>query len=231
MERRPSLLLQEDSMKSRYIISLAALCSAWSLAAYADRDTGWEFGGDLIYQDSTELDFEGGSHANLDSDLGIGLTFGYRFSNRLEITAALDWNTVDYDALLQSGDFPNLTATVKGDMESFTPRIGANFNFLEGPITPYVSGFIGYSFIDTNIPDGPPQGGCWWDPWFGEVCSTWQPTHSVDEFTYGVGLGLRWDVNDVWSLRFAYEKHWVDVSTANGTPDLDQFKLGVSVRY
>ena len=39
-------------MKSRYIITLAALCSAWSLAANAGRDVGWEFGGEVIYQNS-----------------------------------------------------------------------------------------------------------------------------------------------------------------------------------
>jgi opacity protein-like surface antigen len=218
-------------MKSRYIISLAALCSVWSLAAQADRGTGWEFGGDLIYQDSKDIDFEGGSTVALDSDVGLALTLGFRYSERLELTFGLDWNTVDYDAVLQSATFPNVTATVKGDLESFTPRIGANFNFIDGPITPYVSGFIGYSFIDTNIPDGPAQGGCYWDPWFGQVCSTWQPTHSVDAFTYGLGLGVRWDVNDAWSMRFGYEKHWIDLDNSDGAADLDQIKLGVLMRY
>ena len=32
-----------------------------------------------------------------------------------------------------------------------------NFNFLEGDLTPYVTGGVGWSFIDTNIPDAPPQ--------------------------------------------------------------------------
>ena len=80
-------------MKSRYIVTLAAVCSAWSLAAYADRDTGWEFGGELIYQDSTEFTAERDAAASLDSDLGIALTFGYRFSERLELTFGVDWNT------------------------------------------------------------------------------------------------------------------------------------------
>jgi opacity protein-like surface antigen len=217
-------------MKNRYVVPLAALCSVWSLAAYADRDTGWEFGGELIYQDSVDFDSDGGSSASLDSDLGIALTFGYRISERLELTFGLDWNNIDYTAdLVADPPIGNITGvSVDGELEAFTPRVGVNFNFLEGPITPYVSGMIGYAFIDTNIPNGPPQTGCWWDPWYGQICGTWQDTRSTEDFVYGAGVGVRWDVNDAWSMRFGYDKRWID---SNGSPDLDQIKLGVTVMY
>jgi opacity protein-like surface antigen len=219
-------------MKSRYIVTLAAVCSAWSLAAHADRDFGWEFGGELIYQDSADFDSDEGSSASLDSDIGIALTFGYRFNERLELTFGLDWNNIDYTADIVAEDVPlvpdGTIIGVDGEMESFTPRVGVNFNFMEGPFTPYVSGMIGYAFIDTNIPDGPPSTGCYWDPWYGQICGTWQSTRSLEEFTYGVGLGVRYDVNDAWSLRFGYDKRWID---ANGSPDLDQIKFGVSIMY
>src|SRR3954464_13516301 len=90
-------------MKSRYIITLAALCSAWSLGANAGRDVGWDFGGELIYQDSKDWDAGGGSSIALDSDLGVAITFGYRFSSKLELTFGLDWNNVDYKAHLVPG--------------------------------------------------------------------------------------------------------------------------------
>ena len=134
-------------MKSRYIVTLAAVCSAWSLAAQADRDPGWEFGGELIYQDSTDIRLPRVARAlDLDSDLGIALTFGYRMSERLELTFGLDWNNVDYNANMVS-DGPARTSPprVQGELESFTPRVGVNFNFLEGPITPVRDGMIGYS--------------------------------------------------------------------------------------
>ena len=219
-------------MKSRYIVTLAAVCSAWSLAAHADRDTGWEFGGELIYQDSTEFTASQDAAASLDSDLGIALTFGYRFSERLELTFGVDWNNIDYNATVVSDGVPLLPngteIAVSGELEAFTPRMGINFNFIDGPITPYVSGMIGYAFIDTNIPSGPAQGGCYWDPWYGQICGTWQNTRSTEEFMYGLGAGVRWDVNDAWSLRFGYDKRWID---ANGSPDLDQIKLGVTMMY
>jgi len=217
-------------MKSRHIVMLAAVCSAWSLAAHADRDPGWEFGGELIYQDSQDISADGGSTASIDSDVGLALTFGYRLSERLEVNFGLDWNNVDYKANLVSADLPNLSASVDGELESFTPRVGVNFNFLEGPITPYVNATIGYTFIDTNIPDGPPQTGCWWDPWYGQICGTWQNTRSQDDFIYGAGLGVRWDTSDTLSVRLEYHKRWVDASDA-GTPDFDQLKLGLTFMY
>ncbi len=217
-------------MKSRYIVSLAALCSCWSLAAHADRDTGWEFGGELIYQDSQDISGDNGSAAALDDDIGLALTFGYRVNGNLEVQFGIDWNKVDYTANLVSEDFPNLEVGVDGELESFTTRVGVNYNFIDGPITPYVNGTIGYSFIDTNIPDGPPQTGCWWDPWYGQICGTWQSTRSLDKFIYGAGLGVRWDTSDTLSVRLEYQKRWIDASDA-GTPDFDQLKLGLTFMY
>lgn len=214
-------------MKIRYIVTLAAVCSAWSLSAYADRDAGWEFGGELIYQDSQDIDGDNGSSASIDSDIGLALTFGYRFSERVELTMGLDWNNVDYTAELVSGTLP-ISVSVDGELESFTPRVGVNFNFMEGPFTPYVNGTIGYTFIDTNIPNGPPQTGCWWDPWYGQICGTWQNTRSLEEFVYGAGVGVRYDVNDAWSVKFEYQKRWID---ADSSPDFDQLKLGLSIMY
>jgi opacity protein-like surface antigen len=214
-------------MKIRYIVTLAAVCSAWSLSAYADRDTGWEFGGELIYQDSQDIDGDNGSSASIDSDIGLALTFGYRFSERVELTMGLDWNNVDYTAELVSATLP-ISIGVDGELESFTPRVGVNFNFMEGPFTPYVNGTIGYTFIDTNIPNGPPQTSCWWDPWYGQICGTWQSTRSLEEFVYGAGLGVRYDVNDAWSVKFEYQKRWID---ADSSPDFDQLKLGISIMY
>ena len=219
-------------MRTRHLIALTALCSTWSLAAFADRDTGWEFGGELLYQNSQDIEFEGDSTVSTDSDLGFAVTFGYRLNANLEIQFGIDWQTVDYNAAIAPGTGnPSLGITIDGEYEAITPRVGLAYNFIDGPITPYVTGVVGYSFIDTNIPDGPPTVGCWWDPWYGEVCTAWQETRSVDEFIYGVGVGLRWDTTDTLSVRLGYEKHWLDFSQAESGADFDQFKLGLTFLY
>ena len=219
-------------MKAGAILVWAVSCCALSAGASAQsRDTGWEFGGDVIYQTSQDVDFEGGSDASFEDDIGISLSVGYRLSDRLEFHFGVDWSTVDYQATLVNDIIPGLTATVDGDLEAITPFARAHFNFIEGPLTPFVSAGIGWSFIDTNIPDGPPQTGCWWDPWWGYVCDTYQSTRSTDAFTYDVGLGMRWDTSNGYSFRLAYEKHWYDLENADSAPDFDRFKLGIVFVY
>lgn len=197
------------------------------------RGPGWEFGADVIYQLSQDIGFDGGSSASLDDDFGIVFNFGYRFSDQLELQMSLDWQDIDYDVNIVSAppSLPALQFSGSGSLEAFTPRVSLNYNFINGPITPFVNAGIGWSFIDTNIPSGRPQNVCWWDPWWGYICGTVQDTRSLDEFAYQAGLGLRWDLGPGYTLRFAYEKHWLDLSEATSTPDFDQFKLGIAYRY
>lgn len=198
-----------------------------------ERGPGWEFGIDVIYQLSQDIDFNGGSSASLDDDFGIDINFGYRFSDKLELQISLDWQDIDYDLLVQSAppSLPDLQFRGTGSLEAFTPRVSVNYNFMNGPITPYVSAGIGWSFIDTNIPSGRAENVCWWDPWWGYVCGTVQNTRTLDEFAYQAGLGVRWDLGPGYTLRLAYEKQWLDLSEADGTPDFDQFKAGIVFRY
>ena len=212
-----------------FIAAGLLLCSG---AALADRQPGWDFGGELLYQFSQDISFKGGSNASLDDDIGIALTFAYRFSPRLELNFGLDWNTVDYDINVAPGDaLAGLGFSAQGDLEAFTPRVGLNFNFLETDLTPFVTGGVGWSFIDTNIPDAPPQTACWWDPWWGYYCGTFQSTRSIDELTYNIGAGLRWDLGSAISLRLSYEKRWLEIDEATSTPDFDQVKIGIIGRY
>ena len=222
-------------MRMRFSIGLALLlCSA---AALADRQPGWDYGGEVLYQFSQDVDFKGGSRASLDDDLGLALSFTYRFNSRLELLFGVDWNSIDYNAdiapapVSPGGPVVGNGFSVEGTIEYWTPRVGVNFNLLEGDLTPYVTGGIGWAFIDTNVPEGRPQSTCWWDPWYGYICGTFQNTKSVDELEYNVGAGLRWDINRTMSLRFGYERHWIDLNDASSTPGFDQLKVGIIGRY
>jgi opacity protein-like surface antigen len=211
--------------------ALLASCLLPSFASADSRGPGWEFGLDVIYLDSQDIDFNGGSDVALDDDFGVALVFGYRFSDRFELQFGVDWQNVDYDAHVETDSIFGQSFNARGELEAITPRVTLNYNILEGPVTPYVNAGVGWSFIDTNIPDAPPQSACWWDPWWGYVCGTLQSTRSIDELTYQAGVGLRWDISPGYTLRFAYEKHWIDLGEATSTPDLDQVKLGIVFRY
>ena len=222
-------------MRIRYLTTLALLlCTGTALA---DRQPGWDFGGELLYQFSQDVNFKGGSNASVDDDLGLALSFVYRFNSRFELLFGFDWNNVDYKAniapapISPGGPIVGNGFSVDGTLEYWTPRVGVNFNLLEGDLTPYVTGGIGWAFIDTNIPDGRPTSACYWDPWYGYVCGTFQDTKNFDELTYNVGVGLRWDVSRTMSLRFGYERHWLDLGEATSQPGFDVIKLGLAARY
>ena len=208
-----------------------ALCVLSASVGAQDREQGWELSTFVVYQDPQKITFNGGSIADLDEDIGLSVSATYRLNSRLEFVFGLDWNSVNYDVNIVSSSLPQRSFSGRGDLESFTPNINANFNLFEGPVTPYVTAGAGWSFIDTNIPDAPPQFACWWDPWYGEVCNTYQSTRTTDELTYRLGVGLRWDISEDYVLRLGYAKQWLDLGQATSTPDFDQLKLGVTLKY
>lgn len=213
------------------LIALADVADAQGRWSGESRSPGWEFGADVTYLLGSEIDFNGGSSIDVDDDVGLAMALGYRFNSRFELQFSLDYSSADYDANLQSATLPTLRTRVSGEVETFTAFGKAVFNVLEGPITPYVTGGIGWSFVDTNIPNGRVQVGCWWDPWYGQICTPYQSTKTVDELAYLVGGGVRWDASPTWTLRVSYEKQFVDFDFGSGTPDFDVFRIGLTVRY
>jgi opacity protein-like surface antigen len=210
-------------------VLLSAGCASISHAQSQSNATeqGWGFIVDALYQIGDDIDFDGGSSISTGDDLGFSVGFGYRFNRRWEIQAGLDWQSINYDAVVIAD--PGLDFTARGDLDSISPHINATFNFLQGNLVPYVSAGVGWSWTDTNIPDAPPYTACWWDPWWGYYCGTFQSTRSVDDFLYQAGLGLRWDFSPGMSVRLGYNKRWLDIGKATSTPGLDQIRLSLLV--
>lgn len=213
------------------VVGMAVGSPAWAQGMSRGRGTGWEFGIEAVYLDSTDLSFDGGSQVSVDDDLGLTLTFGYLVNPKLELQFSFDWAEVDYTATLQSATLPNVSIDVSGDLEAFTPRFNVIYNFRDAPVTPYVSGGIGWSFVDTNIPNGRVEVGCWWDPWYGQICTPYQSTKSIDGFAYQVGVGVRWDIGRYYCVRLGYQKQWYDYNHASSTPDFDEIRLGFQWVY
>lgn len=220
----------DDSMKCRGCLSLVLLYALGS-AAHAERVKGWEVGYNVIYQDAQAIQFNGGSSLSLKSDIGVALAFNYRFNSRFNLHLGLDWNAVDYGAIVAPGTVDQEGFAARGSAEYLTPTVGAEFNLLKGDLTPFIAGNLGWAFLDTSIADAPRQLACWWDPWAGQYCGAFQSTRTVSALVYNVGIGLRWDIRNLVSLHAGYSKHWLNLSQATSTPSLDHYTMGVMVRY
>jgi len=97
-------------------------------------------------------------------------------------------------------------------------------------LTPFVMGGVGWAFVDSNIPSGPPQGVCWWDPWYGYVCGYYQNTYTKDYFSYNLGIGARWDVVPDFFLRGSVGLQRVDLGRA-GTTDFVGGRLDLGYMF
>jgi len=214
------------------IYSGSAAAQYYSSGGSGERAQSWEVWGEVRVIFGKDVSFEHGSSISTSDDAGFGLGFGYNIDNHWLASFEFQYNEIEYKANIASGNVPpKATANLSGTAQ--ISRIGGSvsYNFLPGPLTPYVLGTLGWSWVDSNIPNGPPQTGCWWDPWYGYLCSTWQSTASSNAFTYGLGAGVRWDAGRSFFVRFGYEYDWINFSNASSTPGFSLLRLQFGARY
>jgi opacity protein-like surface antigen len=192
----------------------------------------WEARAGVLIANSADLDFEGGTTATLDGGAGLLLGFGYNFSDQLRVGSTFTFDQKDYTAqLIEDDETATVARTEEGSIDTMTIMVDAAYSFLLGEYTPYLAGGVGWSRVDTNIATEPPQGGCWWHPWWGYICDTWQDTKKVDGLAYELGIGLRYDFSDALAADGSYMLRWVDFEHTTGTPSFDSFRLGVIWRF
>jgi opacity protein-like surface antigen len=194
------------------------------------RANTWETRLGIAFQNSADADFKGGTTADFDSDTGLRFGFGYFLNEHLEIGGNFGYGQTDYKAAI-AGDEIGEVFDVKGEFEYTTFAGDVTWNFMSGPFSPFVTGALGWTWIDTNIATGPPQTGCWWDPWWGYVCSSFQDTKSLDGVTYQLGVGARYDFSSSFAVHGSYRMTWIDLDNAEGTPDFDGFELSVGWKF
>ena len=126
------------------------------------RAGSWETELGVIFQNSSDADFEGGTSADFDSDVSWLFGVSYHYTDQLQFGGTLSFGTTDYDADIAAdvnGDEqPEGFVSVSGDLEFMTLMGNATYNFLPGQFSPFVTGAIGWSWVDTNIATEPPAG-------------------------------------------------------------------------
>ena len=186
----------------------------------------WEWSIAGIYQESESPGTVGGSSLEIDSDLGIGFSLDYFFNQKFAVGADLEWLSPDYKATLINDQ--NEVSTINHKFSQFNGRIKASYYFMDGPLTPFVEGGIGWTYVDSNVADGPPITGCWWHPWWGYICSNYYSTFSETSFSYGGALGLRYRMRGGTMLKLAYNNWEIDGSGDAPNPTLNAVRFEVA---
>ena len=183
------------------------------------------------YTLAKNLGFEGGTTAKIEDTVGFALQIGYNLNDHWNLAGMFSWSEPDYHALVQpvAGN-PSPARSTSGSLRTNTFGFAVTYHFLKGPLTPYVDANVAGTHVHTDIADGPPVFGCYWDPWYGQICGGSQPTKSDTFLSYGVGGGLRWDINQVFFLRTGVRQQWIDFSHT-GTPSFTVVKLDFGFKF
>ena len=182
------------------------------------------------YVNSAEIKFGGGSSLETQGDMGILFSIGYNFDEHLALDFDWGYNSISFTGI-RVDDPPTTTETFGGRVDVSSTRFNLIYNFLPKRLTPYVAANIGWSWIDSNVPSGPPGAGCWWDPWWGYICSGYQPTYGVTEFSYGASLGVRYDVSREVFLRGSIGREWLDNNKATSKPEFDSTRFDIGYLF
>jgi hypothetical protein len=191
------------------------------------REGKWDFTVQMRYMAGQTLNGEGGSSADINDTLGWGFGIGYNFTNNFALAMDISWANANYNGTYVTD--AGLAGSTYGTLYASTVALNMTYYLTKGAIAPFVMGGIGSTFIDTNIPIGAPSTGCWWDPWYGNICSTYQNTLSSSSFSYNAGLGLRWDLAPGFFLRGILAEQWVD--TTNGTIEIPNFRFDIGFSF
>jgi opacity protein-like surface antigen len=224
------------NVKLALLVLVAALVVALPPAARAQSSGpaagDWEFALGPSFGMSKTVDFNGGSTADIQSSWGGKFGAYYYLSDHLSLGGSYAYASGDFNATVQPGaGTPGGAQLENGHLYSNSFMFNARYSLLDGPIKPYGLIGIGYNFTNTNIASGPPQVGCWWDPWWGYVCNGYQNTKSTSGFEYQVGAGVQLNFSRGFAVQAGYNETWISFHNSSGTPSFGSVDVLFVWRY
>ncbi len=213
-------------MQKSLIHLLCLTCLFFSINAHAfkdSRDSKWEFFLSPQFTNSKTLEFGNGSKAETNDRSSIAFGFGYNINPHIELTTQFASSSSNYTGtriLEDTGEAEKFTANLYTSSLNF----GFTLNLFSTPFTPYISANVGSTYIDSGIPTGDVGSSCWWDPWWGYICSPSAITYTSTEFNYGAGVGLRYDFNRKLYIKGGANINVIDASSRN-TADFTTYQF------
>jgi opacity protein-like surface antigen len=226
-------------MTLRLAVILATAIAISGLAPFAsaadsERGMKWQFSFPITFASGSNTKGDNGTDFRVQDDVGWGLGFGYNLNENFLVGADLTWINASYDADIAfdngNDQIPDGVTTVSGTLDASTLQFYGQYNILKKNITPFVRAGFGWTWVDSNIPSGPAQGACWWDPWYGYICTTYQSTYGATEFSYGAAAGVRLDVANKFMAELSYNMLWVDFANSE-TGDFDGVRLNIGWKF
>ena len=219
-------------MKLKHLAIAALLVSAApALAQQPSRAGSNEFYISPIFTQSKSQSFEGGTTARTDDGYGFGVGFARNFTPNLSAGVELAWSQAYYRTTLQpAAGNPGAAINSSGYIDTGSLRFVGTWNILRTPLTPFLTGGLGWTHIYTDLPAGPPQNSCWYYPWWGTTCTTYVPTQNTTKFGWTAGGGVRWDIGPYLVRGLALAQS-MDLGGAQGQSTWTQWRLDFGMRF
>ncbi len=187
----------------------------------------WEVYLSPNYIATKNLSFDGNTELDLNDRTGWGFGIGFNFTEYA--SADLLFSSSNGSYAVSSVDTNGVPINYNNNMYSSSVSLGMTYNIIDGPFTPYVSGNIGMTFMDSGVVDGSTTG-CWYDPWLGEVCGTAVSTKTTTEFSYGASVGVRYDFQNLLFVKGGVGLNVVDIDS-NNTPYFTIYQLMIGSKF
>ena len=179
------------------ILSLLAFIVTFSVCSAQDARGPRRSGKSEIYGIVQTLDGYTGLN---DDGVKWGLDDGYAYGIGVGYNATDHFN-INMDLAFDSQDVFYKKENI-GSMHALIWNVNLDYNISKGPLTPLVSGGMGFATYSDEGPRG-------------------------TEFTYNIGAGGRWDISDKVFMKVTYRKAWFP----DNDYDQDGIFLGIGYMF
>lgn len=197
------------------VVTHAMPALANGLSINDSRAERWEFFLTPQFTNSKLLQFDNGAEADISNRSSLGFGLGYNFNRHMEMTVTFSASSSNYSGTRILDDGNNTKERFNASLYTSSTVFGLSWNLFKTPFTPYLSGSLGYTFIDSGIPTGGIKNVCWWDPWWGYICAPAAQTYTSSALSYGIEAGLRYDVNRKFFVKGGVTDTLIDVDSSN----------------
>jgi opacity protein-like surface antigen len=230
-------------MKRNRLISPAAgwfvalvLGAGLELIARADDPLGtfyragrWEIYGSGQSLGSNDINYDtpdGALNVNLNPTGLGGVGFGYYFTDNLALRFDMMFGPAEYE-FAETG----ISQAIQRDAFISTGRLNVDYLFFKKRLTPFVTGGIGYQYISVEYSDLGSVPVCYWDPWWGYICTYDTPTYWETDFSWNAGAGVVWNVTDRFFMRIKGDASWLQYEDAEALTTQWEFTFSIGVTY
>ena len=213
--------------QTRLIKIIFIVCTFISINPNAfaySRSEKWAFVLAPQFTNSKLLQFDNGAEADINERSSLGFGFGYNFDHHIELSLLFAASNANYTGTRIADDASNTPEKFTSNLYTSKMEFGFTYNLLRSAFTPYISANIGSTFIDSGIPTGNIGTVCWWDPWWGYICSPSAQTYTSTEFNYGAGIGLRYDFNRKLYIKGGIATNIININSRN-TADFTTYQF------